>query len=185
MKRFIMLFICAAMMLPAVVLADEVKIPAAADRFCQKYFPMIDQGKFDDSYALAATGLDQKKSGFVGMVSEREPMGELKSRKISEVKTVQSFADLPEGEYLMLVYNTEFSKQPETREIVVLLKGEDGEFGLAGYKLEYDRWPEAIKIIGNGIFLVFMIMSLLAFITWAIGRIVQAAEKKKAAQEKG
>ncbi len=45
-----------------------------------------------------------------------------------------------------------------------------------------DIWQEAITIIQNGFLVVCFIMSLLAFITWSVGKIIQkfgGEEKKK------
>ena len=165
--------------------AEEPQAPPEALETAKALFEKLDQGQFAESYALAAPAIGRTKVEFSHMVSERVSMGELKSRILVKSEATQKFADLPEDKYLMLVYETEFSAQSGTLETLVLLPGADGKYGVAGYHLKYNRWPEAIKIIFSGIGIVFLIMALLATITWGIGRIMQSAASGKKAKEKG
>ena len=113
-------------------------------------------------------------------------MGQVDSRKLIRVDKIETFGSLPQGRYLKAVYQTEFQLYPDSQEIVVLAEIQGQGYGVAGYKVEYDRWPEAIKIIGNGLFIVFFIMCLLAFLTWFVGKVMQKREaSKQAAGEKG
>ncbi|MBW2087254.1 MAG: hypothetical protein JRI54_14710, partial [Deltaproteobacteria bacterium] len=95
-----------------------------------------------------------------------------------KVEKADAFANLPEGDYLLAVYETTFTGQAETRETVVLTSAEDG-YKLAAYEFSRNVWPEALRIIGNGLFVVFFIMILLAAVTWAMGKFIQKIENSK------
>ncbi|MFH1136695.1 MAG: DUF4019 domain-containing protein [Pseudomonadota bacterium] len=168
--------------------AEPAEMPDEAAQVVENLLTLLDQGKFKESYSLASALVTEEitRDTWISKMTERAGMGELKSRKPAGVEKIDVFGDLPKGEYLKVVFDSEFSKVEKAQEIVVLHPGPDGSFSVAGYQILYNRWPEALKIMGNGLFLVFFIMSLLAFLTWLIGKIVQAAERKpKTPQEKG
>jgi hypothetical protein len=170
------------------VVAQEPTLPQEAEDLIQTFFLMSDEAKYEETYGLAPSILQKIKtrSFWANMIrSDRDRMGEIKSRKLIRVERAESFLDLPEGQYLKAVFKTEFSKQTEAEETVVLVKIKDGGYGLAGYEIEYNRWPEAIRIIVNGLLAVVFIMVLLATITWVIGRVIQRMENNKPDKEKG
>ena len=187
MKRYLLICVLlAAATLAgwAPALAQGAEPPEAAKLFCDRFFQFIDQGQYQESFALVAPVMEIKEREYTQNFSEREALGKASERSLSGAETVETFADLPKGQYLKIVYETKFETQPKAREIVVLDKLDNGEYGLAGYQVLYNRWPEAIRMIGSGLFIVFFIMALLAGVTWLVGRAVQSAEKAKKAREK-
>jgi hypothetical protein len=167
------------------VRAQAADVPPQVDELSKKFFEIADGGQLKQTYELLAPlvkAIDTPDLWYGHMVSERESMGEAKNRTLLRTETVEKFADLPTGEYLELVFKTEFSKHGDSEEILVFHQGDNSEYGLVGYKVEYNRWPEALKLIGNGLFLVFFIMGLLAVMTWGVGRVVQMTNKKKPAE---
>jgi hypothetical protein len=165
---------------------EEPELPAGAEKLCNSLFAMLDQGELRETYTLTAPVVRKteiESSWYGQMSSERESMGEVVSRRLSRVEKISTFADLPRGDYLMAVYDTSFSTQPKSQEIVVMDVAADGSYALAGYRVRYDMWPEAVTIIGNGLLIVFFIMVLLATITWMVGKIMQVSEKHQVAEE--
>jgi len=163
-------------------------LPEKSRDLIQTFLSMTDEARFKETYALAAPTLKKIKTrlGWANLVkSDRDLMGEVKSRQMVRVDQAVSFPDLPEGRYVTVVFQTEFSKQTGVEEMVTLVALESGEYGLVGYELEYNRWPEAVRIIINGLLAVVFIMVLLAVITWVIGRVIQRTENNKAEEEKG
>jgi hypothetical protein len=148
-----------------------------------KLLELLDAGEYKDTFELAALVVTDTPPLWHGhMKSWRDPMGAVQSRTLGQVETISSFADLPKGEYVKISYNTAFVTQPEATEIVVLSKAEDGSWGVAGYEVQYNRWPEAVKMIVSGILIVFFIMVLLAFITWVVGKVLQKTAQKTEAK---
>ncbi|MBW1710346.1 MAG: DUF4019 domain-containing protein [Deltaproteobacteria bacterium] len=167
------------------VLAQEPTLSEAADKLCQSYLQLIDKQQYSQTYNLITPGLRQAKTErqWGDLVkSVRESVGEIKSRRLAKVEKTETFADLPKGDYLLAVFETSFTGKAETKETVVLAFTEGG-YEVAGYKISYNQWPEALRIIGNGLFVVFFIMSLLAFITWVVGKIFAKAENSNKKEE--
>ena len=135
-----------------------VEIPADVSPLVDQVVKELDNDHLKETFKFLAPSIkkDEEPDLWYGrLVSERESMGEVKSRKLLSVEEVEIFGDLPKGKYLQITYQTEFSIHPDSQEMLVFVK-EDGKYGLAGYKIQYNRWPEAIKIILNGLFLVFL-----------------------------
>ena len=123
------------------------ELPLEADHLCDRLFEMLDQGKLRETYGLTgpvARQTESESSWYGQMSSERESMGDVISRRLSRVEKVDRFADLPRGDYLAVEYETSFSTHSESKEIVVLATKEGGGYELAGYRVRYDMWPEAI-----------------------------------------
>ena len=186
-KTLALLCFIAVLAVPWAAIAEDAKIPAEAQQVAERLLEMLDAGKLKETYALASDSIkkaDTQALWFGHMESWRGSMGDVKTRKLVGAEIVDKFADRPKGQYLKITYDTEFTTYPESQEIVVLME-EDGKWGVADYQAQYNRWPEALKIIGNGLFLVFFIMGLLATVTYVIGRIIQSGEKRKKAAKEG
>ena len=190
MKKYLVIFLGLAVLLGGggtAAWAQPVDLPADALVVVDNFLSMVDQGRYRESYSLASTLVTGEitRAVWASKLTERADMGELKDRKRTKVEKIDVFGDLPKGKYLEVSYGSHFSVSGESEEVVVLNHDADG-YKIAGYQINYNRWPEAMKIMANGVFLVFLIMSILATITWAVGKAVQAAEKnKKAPAEKG
>jgi hypothetical protein len=181
-EKFLLVYVAgilSANMAPA--WAEELSLPGAAEEVCQSLFQMLDEGRLGETYALTAPvirNIESQTSWYGQMSSERESMGEAGSRRLVRVEKVERFADLPQGDYFLVTYDTSFAAHPKSQEIVVLAGSEEEGYGLAAYRVRYDMWPEAISIIKNGLMIVFFIMALLATITWAVGRMMQKVNDK-------
>ncbi|MBW2622330.1 MAG: DUF4019 domain-containing protein, partial [Deltaproteobacteria bacterium] len=188
-KTLILVLVCLILFPLSSSAADEPQpLPEETRVLIQTFFSMTDEGRYKETYDLAAPTLKKMKtrSGWANLVkSDRERMGEVKSRQMVRVDREVSFPDFPDGQYLTVVFQAEFSKQSEAEELVTVAAVEGGGYGLVGYKFKYNRWPEAVGIIVNGLLAVVFIMVLLATITWVIGRVIQRAENNKADKEKG
>ena len=62
----------------------------------------------------------------------REPMGAVQSRVLSRVTKAQSLPGVPDGNYEILEFDTDFANRPNTVETVVMAL-DDGEWGVVGY----------------------------------------------------
>ena len=179
----VLAIVCLATAVPAAL--AEAELPEAASNVCREFFEMIDQNKLKESFKLLTPELQKIETPVLwyGQLSaELGGMGRPGERKLTEVKTIEKFGDLPRGSYTMAVFANPYESHTDAQEQVILAETGGGGYGVVGYRIEYNRWPEAISLIGNGLFVVFFIMALLAFITWLVGRFAQATGKKKATE---
>ena len=62
----------------------------------------------------------------------RSPLGAVVSRKVSTIDTQANLPGAPEGNYMIVVFDTAFAKSPASAETVVL-REENGSWGVVGY----------------------------------------------------
>lgn len=161
------------------------ELPAQAAKVHAQFLEELDNGAFGQSYALALPRLKEEYNEYrwrTKMRMVRQNMGLLAQRSAPAVERLANYADLGEGEYLRFVHQVDFEKQHAAQETIVLARSGDGYY-VTDYQIDYNKWPEAIKLIVNGLFLVFFIMGLLALITWAIGKFSQRMGKNKKEKE--
>jgi len=165
---------------PGTVRGQVDPLPPEARRTADRFIELLDAGKYRETHGLTASMVTDTAPVWHGrMKSHRDRMGEVKSRVLNKAESVKDFAGLPRGDYKQITYATSFAEQAETSEIVLLHKGQDSRWGIAGYEVQYDLWPEALRMMGSGLLVVFFIMILLATITWSVGKVLQRTTEKE------
>jgi hypothetical protein len=111
--------------------AEEAAV-AAADAWLK----LVDEGKYDGSWAQTAalfrkavTQADWAKQ----MKTFREPLGELVSRKVQSKQYATTLPGAPDGEYVVIQYETSYAKKKSAIETVTPLKDADGSWRVSGY----------------------------------------------------
>ena len=66
----------------------------------------------------------------------RTPLGEMKSRTISQTGFRKKFQDVPEGDYALIVYVTNFANKVRGQETVTLERESDGKWRVLGYSIQ-------------------------------------------------
>jgi hypothetical protein len=66
----------------------------------------------------------------------RAPLGEMKSRTISQTGFRKKFQDVPEGDYALIVYVTNFANKLRGQETVTLERESDGKWRVLGYSIQ-------------------------------------------------
>jgi ABC-type multidrug transport system fused ATPase/permease subunit len=187
MKRLVIfLFAMVFVIGQAAVWAQIDQLPPEAGQTADKLIELLDAGQYQETYTMASSVVTYTPALWNShMRSRRASLGEVESRVVNKVESVARFADLPEGDYTKITYLTDFANQTEASEIVVLNRSKDSLWDIADYEVHYNLWPEALKMIGLGLFVVFFIMVLLATITWTVGRVLQKTTKKTETNEQG
>ncbi|AKM32547.3 hypothetical protein AB870_05275 [Pandoraea faecigallinarum] len=65
--------------------------------------------------------------------SARSPLGKVKSRKTHDAVFTRSLPGQPDGEYVVIQYDTVFENKAEAQEMVTMVFGIDGRWRVAGY----------------------------------------------------
>lgn len=121
---------------PAPAASPTAAAEQAAIQDAQNWLSMIDQKQYDASWQAAS---DVFKSSITtekwadAVSGARSPLGELSSRKLlgSEFKT--ELPGAPEGEYVVIHYDSAFTNKPAAKEIVTTKHATDGSWRVAGY----------------------------------------------------
>ena len=168
----------------AAVWAQIDQLPPEAGQTADKLLELLDAGQYQETYTMASSVVTITPALWNShMKSRRASLGEVESRVLNKVESVRRFADLPEGDYTKITYLTDFANQAEASEIVFLNRSKDSLWDIAGYEVHYNLWPEALKMIGVGLSVVFFIMVLLATITWTVGKVLQKTTKNAETNE--
>lgn len=103
------------------------------------FLAQLDAGKFAESWtdgaALLRGAVPQDQwNGVVG--SMRAPLGAVQSRKLLSSTFTRTLPGAPDGEYVMVQYQTEFANKAGAIETVTPMREADGSWKVAGYFLK-------------------------------------------------
>jgi len=117
-----------------VSVADKPEV--AAQAAAEKWLALIDAEKYGDSWQTSAE-LFQKAvtqaSWEQAVKSVRAPLGALVSRKLKSANYAKSLPGAPDGEYVVLQFDTEFANKKTAVETVTPMLGKDGAWKVSGY----------------------------------------------------
>lgn len=107
-----------------------------AQKAAQSWLGLVDGEKYGASWDEAATlfrdavtRADWEKTA----ASVRKPLGGLVSRKLKSSTYAQSLPGAPDGDYVVIQYDTVFANKKAAVETVVPMKDADGTWRVSGY----------------------------------------------------
>lgn len=106
-----------------------------AGQATQRWLALLDADKFDacfDALAPAVKGQIDKNDFQSSLTSVREQYGVAKSRRPSKVTFTHKLPGSPDGDYVVLQYDTDFAKHPHAVETVIPMRTTDG-WKVSGY----------------------------------------------------
>lgn len=66
----------------------------------------------------------------------RKPLGKLTSRKLGKAQSATSLPGAPDGNYVVMQFNTSFSNKKDAVETVTFMQEKDGKWKAAGYYIK-------------------------------------------------
>jgi hypothetical protein len=132
-------FACAGSALPVLLLfvsiATAQQNQPAIDA-AREWVSLIDEGKYAESWAKAGALFQDSISrqdwvNSLNMV--RAPLGEVVSRKLKNTANVTSLPGAPEGNYLIMEFDTSFRNKSATIETITAARQADGKWQIVGY----------------------------------------------------
>lgn len=129
-----MIVLLALLLVPAAFGSDD-PIRDAEDS-AAKWLRLVDGGQFEQSWDSAADMFkksvsreDWKKA----IEGARKPLGSLRSRKVKTSQYIVNPEGAPEGEYVMIQYDSSFDGLPNAVETLTPMKEKDGVWRVSGY----------------------------------------------------
>ena len=101
-----------------------------------KWLDLVDEGRYSESWDQAAAYFKTtvtKQKWAVSIKAARTPLGKVKSRKLLSARSTTSLPGAPDGNYVVIQYQTSFENKPEAVETVTPMKGKDGKWRVSGY----------------------------------------------------
>jgi hypothetical protein len=135
MNRYFCLFLIFALSLGTALAAEPEKEKAALDA-AEGWLKYVDGEKYDDSWKEAsaffkgAVSQDQWKRTLEAL---RQPLGRTLSRKFISKQFTTHLPGAPDGEYVVIQFQTSFQNKRSGVETVTPMKDRDGKWRVAGY----------------------------------------------------
>jgi hypothetical protein len=118
----------------SLALADEAAQNAAAAWVAQ-----IDAGKYLASWQESSAyfrGAVSEKNWNGALNGTRKPFGKMLSRKLIKAENASSLPGAPDGNYVVMQFDTSFSNKKGAVETVTFMQEKDGKWRAAGYYIK-------------------------------------------------
>lgn len=105
----------------------------------QGWLAKIDAGKYADSWQDASAffrGALTEKAWIDALNAARKPLGSALSRKLANAKRAKSLPGAPDGNYVVMQFNSSFGKKKAAVETVTFMQDKDGKWRAAGYYIK-------------------------------------------------
>ena len=115
--------------------ADEASEKAALTS-ALAWLALADGGKYPETWDQAATYFRNaltKDQWVASLKGGRAPLGRLLSRKLKSKMYTKSLPGAPDGEYVVIMYDTQFENKASAVETVTAMLDKDGKWRVAGY----------------------------------------------------
>ena len=148
LKAVFALLLAAAILALSAFAADETPeaTPATplvldttpAMNVAETWLTSVDAGRYAESWDDAAAyfrGAVPKAQWETTLAQVRGPLGVAISRKVRSAAYTRSLPGAPEGEYVVIQYDTRFENRPLSVETVTPMREKDGRWKVAGYHI--------------------------------------------------
>jgi len=114
--------------------AEEQAVTAA-----KAWLELVDQGEYEKSWENAAKlskNAVKKNEWSRTIAAGREPMGKLVSRELESAKYSTTLPGAPDGEYVLIQFETSFENKKSAIETITPMKDPDGVWRVSGYYIK-------------------------------------------------
>jgi hypothetical protein len=105
----------------------------------QSWLAEIDSGAYAKSWKQASgyfQGAVTEKNWTDALNGARRPLGKLLSRKVGKTQSATSLPGAPDGNYLVMQFDTSFANKKSAVETVTFVREKDGNWRAAGYYIK-------------------------------------------------
>jgi len=117
--------------------ADKQKAKEqAATAAAEKWLALMDEGKYGDGWKEGAEYLRNaiKQEDFdKALQAARKPLGKLVSRKVKSAQYSTELPGAPDGEYVVIQFDTSFENKKTAVETITPMLDKDGKWRVSGY----------------------------------------------------
>jgi hypothetical protein len=107
-----------------------------AEQSANSWLALIDSGKYAESWTEASSFFKQhvSKEQWQQMLhATRDPLGNMISRKRKSATYTKALPGAPDGEYVVIQYDTSFTNKKSAVETVTPMLDKDGKWRVSGY----------------------------------------------------
>jgi prophage tail gpP-like protein len=140
MVRRIACLVLAALALSAfTAITEDSEKERAAISAAEKWLSMVDRGKYSDSWKEAAwyfRNAIKQEQWNQSLEAVRKPLGKLVSRQVKSATYKTSLPGAPDGEYVVIQFDTSFENKKAAIETVTPMMDKDGKRRVSGYYIK-------------------------------------------------
>jgi hypothetical protein len=107
-----------------------------AQKSAESRLALTDSGKYAESWQEASASFKAsvtQDQWLSALKSVRTPLGNFLSRKLKSANYTKTLPGAPDGEYVVIQYDTSFENKKDSIETTVLTLEKDGKWRISGY----------------------------------------------------
>jgi hypothetical protein len=134
-RRTALVLIIAMLGFAAVSYAQDEKTKAA-EAAADSWLKLVDEGNYGQSWEEASASFKAsitKKDWEQRLKGVRDPLGAVNSRKVKAAKYMTHLPGAPDGEYVVIQYDSSFANKKDSVETVTPMLEKDGNWRVTGY----------------------------------------------------
>lgn len=138
MKRVLRVLACASMALCMTAQAQSAEDVEQAKAAAESWLALADSDRHASAWAEAAEPLQKavtQADWTQTLQGLRAPLGELKRRTVQSATFAKDLPGAPEGDYVVIVFASQFANRPAAVETVTPMRTQDGSWKVSGYYL--------------------------------------------------
>ena len=131
----LVLFACVAWT-PGLTSQTSPKPENLAQKSAESWLALTDSGKYAESWQEASTSFKAavtQDQWLSALKSVRMPLGKVLSRKFKSANYTKTLPGAPDGEYVVIQYDTSFENKKDSVETIVPMLDKDGKWRVSGY----------------------------------------------------
>jgi ribosomal protein S17E len=136
LPRSLCLAVVCVLLSSAGVLAQSADKEKEAVAGAEKWLVLIDEGKYAESWRAAAgyfTNAVTQQQWEQSLQGVRKPLGKVLSRKVANARYRTSLPGAPDGEYVVIEFETSFENKKTAVETVTPMLEREGKWRVSGY----------------------------------------------------
>jgi len=134
--KFALIRVFALLLCTTAIAQAQQKPEQVAQQSSDAWLTLVDSGKYADSWQEASQFFKNavSKEQWQGMLSAtRAPLGKMSSRKIKSATYTTTLPGAPDGEYVVIQYDSSFEHKQSAVETVTPMLDKDGKWRVSGY----------------------------------------------------
>jgi hypothetical protein len=115
---------------------DKAKPETAAQQAATDWLALVDAGKYSESWQTASKmfqGAITNEKWQDALHSVRDPLGKVLSRKLQSATLTHSLPGAPDGDYVVVKFDTSFEHKQSAVETITPVREADGQWRVSGY----------------------------------------------------
>jgi hypothetical protein len=140
MKRKIILLVAFVLFVGSVTLhAQTVDKEKEAVTSAEAWLALVDAGKYADSWSQASDYFKnavERPQWEQSLTAVRKPLGKIVSRKLFSKTFMTSLPGAPDGEYVVIQFETSFQNKKSAVETITPMREKDGRWKVSGYYIK-------------------------------------------------